>query len=43
MWGLDVSKQGFSMLAAHVCGMLIALIAHGSVTSGAGAPSECAW
>lgn len=41
IWGLDVSKQAISMLAAHACGMLIALIAHNSVD--AGASSECGW
>ncbi|KAI7837995.1 hypothetical protein COHA_008177 [Chlorella ohadii] len=40
VWGLDVSKQGVSMLAAHICGILIALIAHHSATA---ATSECSW
>ncbi|PRW61577.1 hypothetical protein C2E21_0672 [Chlorella sorokiniana] len=40
VWGLDVSKQAVSMLAAHICGMLIALIAHRTVTAQS---SECSW
>ncbi|PRW61104.1 hypothetical protein C2E21_0645 [Chlorella sorokiniana] len=40
VWGLDVSKQGISMLAAHICGMLIALIAQRAATAHS---SECAW
>lgn len=39
IWALDVSKQVVSMFAAHVCGMLIALLAHHSSTQS----SECAW
>lgn len=40
IWALDVSKQAVSMLAAHICGMLIAVIAahHES-----GAASQCAF
>uniref|UniRef100_A0A7S1SNL5 Uncharacterized protein n=1 Tax=Tetraselmis chuii TaxID=63592 RepID=A0A7S1SNL5_9CHLO len=38
---LDVSKQAFSSGAAHICGMLIAIVAHFS-TAGF-SPSECAW
>ncbi|PSC74764.1 GUCD1 isoform X2 [Micractinium conductrix] len=41
IWGLDVSKQAASMLAAHVCGMLIAMVAHSSVN--AEGTSECSW
>jgi len=38
---LDISKQAFSSGAAHVCGMLIAIIAHFSTSDDS--PSECAW
>ena len=40
VWGLDVSKQGISMLAAHICGMLIALVAQRAATEQS---SECSW
>lgn len=40
IWGMDVMKQVLSSLAAHICGMIIAIIAaHRSATS----TSECAW
>lgn len=38
---LDVSKQAFSSGAAHVCGMIIAIIAHFGTSQHS--PSECAW
>lgn len=41
IWALDVSKQAISMLAAHICGMLIAVIAHSRVASEQ--TSECSW
>lgn len=41
IWALDVSKQAVSMLAAHACGMLIAVIAYNSVD--AEGTSECSW
>ncbi|KAL4452727.1 hypothetical protein ABPG75_008389 [Micractinium tetrahymenae] len=41
IWALDVSKQAISMLAAHACGMLIAVIAHSRVASEQ--TSECSW
>lgn len=41
VWCLDTSKQGVSSVAAHVCGMLLALLAHSS-TATVGT-SECSW
>jgi hypothetical protein len=39
VWMLDVSKQGFSSLAAHLCSIVISIIAHTTAPKA----SECAW
>lgn len=41
VWGLDVSKQGFSSGAAHICGMLWAAIIQ--MVSKEDTVSKCAW
>ena len=38
-WLFDTSKQVVSMGAAHLCGIIIALLVHTHTS----APSECAW
>ncbi|GMH37478.1 hypothetical protein BSKO_05351 [Bryopsis sp. KO-2023] len=41
VWAMDVSKQAFSSIAAHLCNMLIAILA--SVNVRASSSSECSW
>lgn len=41
VWSMDVSKQGFSALAAHMCNMVTAILAAGVVHSSRA--SECSW
>lgn len=41
IWAMDVSKQGFSAGAGHLCNMVIAIIASNSITSRQ--TSECSW
>lgn len=41
VWAMDVSKQGFSALAAHLCNMITAILAAGLVHSSRA--SECSW
>lgn len=41
VWGMDVSKQAFSSIAAHLCNMLIAILASMNVEESN--TSECSW
>lgn len=41
VWAMDVSKQAFSALAAHMCNMITAILAAGTVASSVA--SECSW